>query len=185
MRGFTYWLASLCIFISSPAASDCIKKNWNGLLNQQIQTENHYNQYSIEFNQILATYDSQLLFSKKYSKHQLIELWSKDDPRFIQKLKRHMVSAYQASSLLLKQAHLSSMELASAHELTQSWQLMHTACQKQKLSNQSHHAQQHFNSAQSLALDFENLVNKTRKLAEQYHSEAETLNMTRKQAAPY
>lgn len=185
MKRFAYGIAVIAIFISDPAFSKCIKKNWNGLLNLQIRTEHHYNQYSAEFNQILSTYDSQLLFSKRYTTHQLVELWAKDDPKFTQRLKRHMASAYQASSLLLKQAHLSKMELVSARELTESWQSMYDSCKQQNRPKQSHNAQLHFNSSKSLTLDFENLVDKTRKLAEKYHSEAETLNNTRKQAAPY
>ena len=185
MKGFLYWIAVASIVVSYPAVSKCTKENWNGLLNLQMRTEHQYNQYSTEFNQILATYDSQLLLSKRYSEFQLVKLWSKDDPKFTQKLKRHMSSAYQASSLLLKQAYLSKMELVSAQELTESWQSMHDSCSKLNLSNQSHNAQLHFISSKSLALDFEDLFKKTRKLAEKYQSEAETLNNARKRADPY
>lgn len=185
MKGFSFWMAATSLLISFPALSECNKENWNGLLNLQMRTEDQYNQYSEEFNQILATYDSQLLFSKRYSEYQLVELWSKDDPKFTKRLKQHMASAYQASSLLLKQAYLSKMELVSAQGLTESWQSMHDACSELNLSNQSHNAQLHFISSKSLALDFEALFKKTRKLAEKYQSEAETLNNTRKRAAPY
>lgn len=185
MRRFAYGIAAIAIFISDPAFSECIKQNWNGLLDLQMRTEHHYNQYSTEFNQILSTYDSQLLFSKRYAPHQLVELWANDDPKFTQRLKHHMASAYQASSLLLKQAHLSQMELVSARELTESWQSMYDSCKQQNKPKQSHNAQLHFNSSKSLVVDFENLINKTRKLAEKYHSEADILNNTRKQAAPY
>ncbi|WP_299688625.1 hypothetical protein [uncultured Vibrio sp.] len=165
-------IISLHLIVNSALASQCDRKTWEALLDQQLETEGRYNQYTKEFNKVLANYESQTLLSRHFTEKQMVTIWAKYKERFNTQLNNHMEATYHISKELLKRADIVSTDLKHVHSLARSWQDVADHCAIVKLPTQSKNALTHVESSQSLADDIQTLNKKFRVLSSKYRQEA-------------
>ncbi|MFB9143429.1 hypothetical protein ACFFUO_11560 [Vibrio artabrorum] len=180
----TVTMISLSLNATVTHASQCNHDNWQTLLERQLSTEKHYNQYTLEFNQALFRYQSQTLLSTHFTEKQIIKLWDKYKDRFNVQLNNHMNTAYLTAEVLLKRADAVSAKQEDAQSLKRAWQSLAKHCEVSRLFLQYQSALLHVQGSQSLVKDINTLSEKFRQLSLRYRNEATILDGVRQEKQP-
>ncbi|MEF1227796.1 hypothetical protein QTO02_09700 [Vibrio fortis] len=163
-------------------AFECNQYKWDQLLDSQLTAENRYNDYSKEFNLVLGIFKSHIFLSKQFSHQELISFWKQNNPYFQRQLNLQIETARQAYKLLLKQAHLTQIEIEQVIELRDGWTSTAESCRSQSQEYQYMTAQSHVAHTQTLISDYASLSDKFRNLALRYLNESNSI-LSAKQAA--
>ncbi|UTT86118.1 hypothetical protein LZI70_17270 [Vibrio pelagius] len=184
MRYALVWLIAFAATttISQVHAVECNQYEWDQLLDSQLTAESRYNDYSKEFNLVLGTFKTHIFLSKQFSQQELISFWRQNNPFFQQQLDQQIKTTRQAYKILLKQAHLTQIEIEQIVQLKDNWAETAESCRAQNQDRQYKTAQNHVVHTQTLISDYVSLSDKFRNLALRYLSESNSI-LSAKQAA--
>jgi hypothetical protein len=184
MRYALVWLIAFVVATIAfrvPAA-ECNQYDWDRLLDNQLAAENRYNHYSKEFNLVLGTFKSHIFLSKQFSQQELISFWRQNNPYFQRQLSLQIETARQAYKLLLKQAHLTHIEIEQIEQLKDGWSKTAESCRSLNQEFQYETAQTHVAHTQTLISDYQDLSDKFRNLALRYLNESNSILAAKQQA---